>query len=270
MWFASIWIFSLRLPWPLGAEFFLRHLIDGDPASNTLSWRWVAGLHTRGKHYVARADNIRRYTEGRFDPAGLDEYPDSLEEERPPREQKLTPRRPSADGEVALLLHLDDLHPESLPLDGATVRRVGGLIAHAPDAAAQVLAADEAAMEDGLRRAAAHFGCEIQKFGPDWDRRAARRRPGRRSAPRPRRCRRIACGCAGTGTRRRGRSRPAASSSCARRFRGSWSSGKSSQPTSTTACLTWAGCPISPAMKCATSARAMRPLRQDFGSASTL
>ena len=49
MWFASIWIFTLRLPWVLGADFFMRHLIDGDPASNTLSWRWVAGLHTRGK-----------------------------------------------------------------------------------------------------------------------------------------------------------------------------------------------------------------------------
>ena len=55
MWFASIWIFTLRLPWALGADFFMRHLIDGDPASNTLSWRWVAGLHTRSKPYAARA-----------------------------------------------------------------------------------------------------------------------------------------------------------------------------------------------------------------------
>ncbi len=168
MWFASIWIFSLRLPWALGADFFLRHLLDGDPASNTLSWRWVAGLHTRGKHYVARADNIRRYTEGRFDPAGLDEYPDSLDEEKPPREEKLDPADPPPTGEVALLLHLDDLHPESLPLDGLTVRRVGGLIAHAPGASDQVRAADEAAMADGLARAAAHFGCEVRGFGPDW------------------------------------------------------------------------------------------------------
>ncbi len=168
MWFASIWIFSLRLPWALGADFFLRHLLDGDPASNTLSWRWVAGLHTRGKHYVARADNIRRYTEGRFDPAGLDEYPDSLDEEKPPREEKLAPADPPPTGEVALLLHLDDLHPESLPLDGLTVRRVGGLIAHAPGASDQVRAADEAAMADGLARAAAHFGCEVRGFGPDW------------------------------------------------------------------------------------------------------
>lgn len=71
MWLASIWIFTLRLPWELGADFFMRHLLDGDPASNTLSWRWVAGLHTKGKTYLARADNIEKYTEGRFRPLGL-------------------------------------------------------------------------------------------------------------------------------------------------------------------------------------------------------
>ena len=53
MWFASIWVFTLRLPWELGADFFVRHLLDGDPASNTLGWRWVAGLHTAGKTYLA-------------------------------------------------------------------------------------------------------------------------------------------------------------------------------------------------------------------------
>ena len=68
MWFASIWIFTLKLPWALGADFFLRHLLDGDPASNTLSWRWVAGLHTRGKTYLARPGNIETYTRGRFCP----------------------------------------------------------------------------------------------------------------------------------------------------------------------------------------------------------
>ena len=71
MWFASIWIFTLRLPWTLGADFFMRHLIDGDAASNTLSWRWVAGLQTIGKTYLARPDNIAKYTNGRFNPAGL-------------------------------------------------------------------------------------------------------------------------------------------------------------------------------------------------------
>ena len=70
MWFASIWIFTLRLPWVLGANFFLQHLLDGDPASNTLSWRWVAGIQTRGKTYLARSENISKYTQGRFDPKG--------------------------------------------------------------------------------------------------------------------------------------------------------------------------------------------------------
>ncbi|NNE87113.1 MAG: DNA photolyase [Silicimonas sp.] len=68
MWFASIWVFTLKLPWELGADFFLRHLLDGDPASNTLGWRWIAGLHTKGKAYQARVSNISKYTEGRFRP----------------------------------------------------------------------------------------------------------------------------------------------------------------------------------------------------------
>ena len=70
MWFASIWIFTLKLPWELGADFFLRNLLDGDPASNTCSWRWVGGLHTVGKTYLARPSNIEDYTGGRFQPAG--------------------------------------------------------------------------------------------------------------------------------------------------------------------------------------------------------
>ena len=61
MWFASIWIFSLNLPWQLGANFFMEHLLDGDPASNTLSWRWVAGIQTKGKNYLAKKNNIAKY-----------------------------------------------------------------------------------------------------------------------------------------------------------------------------------------------------------------
>ena len=61
MWFASIWIFTLNLPWELGANFFMEKLLDGDPASNTLSWRWVAGIQTKGKHYLARKNNIIKY-----------------------------------------------------------------------------------------------------------------------------------------------------------------------------------------------------------------
>ncbi|KMO18633.1 FAD-binding domain-containing protein [Methylobacterium platani] len=168
MWFASIWIFTLRLPWELGAAFFLRHLIDGDPASNTLSWRWVAGLHTRGKPYLARRDNIREFTEGRHDPAGLDEHAACLDEAMPPREVPLPPADAVPGGEVALLLHLDDLHPESLPLGNARVMRVAGLTASSEGAAEAVRAADTAAMADALARAGGHFGCPAEPLREGW------------------------------------------------------------------------------------------------------
>ena len=73
MWFASIWIFTLDLPWQLGAEFFLKHLYDGDAASNTLGWRWVAGIQTQGKHYLASEWNIKKFTNNRFQNIKLNE-----------------------------------------------------------------------------------------------------------------------------------------------------------------------------------------------------
>ena len=73
MWFASIWIFTLELPWQLGAEFFMKHLLDGDAASNTLGWRWVAGVQTQGKHYLASEWNINKFTNNRFKNIKLNE-----------------------------------------------------------------------------------------------------------------------------------------------------------------------------------------------------
>ncbi len=73
MWFASIWIFTLELPWQLGAEFFMQHLYDGDAASNTLGWRWVAGVQTQGKHYLASEWNIKKFTANRFNNINLNE-----------------------------------------------------------------------------------------------------------------------------------------------------------------------------------------------------
>ncbi len=73
MWFASIWIFTLELPWQLGAEFFMKHLFDGDSASNTLGWRWVAGIQTKGKYYSAQEWNIKKFTNDRFNRIKLNE-----------------------------------------------------------------------------------------------------------------------------------------------------------------------------------------------------
>ena len=132
MWFASIWIFTLGLPWTLGADFFLRHLVDADAASNTLSWRWVAGLQTVGKTYLATADNIARYTDGRFAPKGLAEEAAALVEalvEAPVGPAQPLPRLvPSAaDVPSLLLVTQEDLHPET------------GLLADPPTAAALVV-----------------------------------------------------------------------------------------------------------------------------------
>ena len=60
MWFAGYWVHVARLPWQLGAKFFQDHLLDFDPASNTLSWRWVAGLQTPGKTYLPRRYKYRK------------------------------------------------------------------------------------------------------------------------------------------------------------------------------------------------------------------
>jgi len=133
MWFASIWIFTLRLPWQLGAAFFADHLVDFDPASNTLSWRWVAGLHTRGKHYLARADNIARNTDGRFFPKGqLDETAQPLPPDAEPVRRPLRdlPTVPPLDmgRRIGLLVTSEDLS------GGAT------LVARRPAAAIAVLA----------------------------------------------------------------------------------------------------------------------------------
>lgn len=117
MWFASIWIFTLKLPWELGADFFLRHLLDGDPASNTLSWRWVGGLQTRGKTYLARADNIAAHTGERFNPQGqLAQEALPLDGPLPPLPRPIAPgpRLRDDGGRTGLLVFDDDVDVQGL------------------------------------------------------------------------------------------------------------------------------------------------------------
>lgn len=130
MWFASIWVYTLGLPWQLGADFFYRYLVDADPASNTLSWRWVCGLHTQGKTYLARAANIARYTDNRFNPEGqLAGSAPPLNESRvyrpssPPGEQTIPP-----EARFGLLVTEEDGCPESL-LDGRVPVSILGAVA---------------------------------------------------------------------------------------------------------------------------------------------
>lgn len=163
MWFASIWIFTFHLPWALGADFFLRHLLDGDAASNTLSWRWVAGLQTRGKTYLARPSNIAKYTDGRF-------APQALATDAPPLTGSDAPARhplPAADVvdpalRTGILLTPDDLSPGFLTADmgdvaaaAITSHRAAMSHLHLSD---QVLAWERAALEDAAQRWQDRFG----------------------------------------------------------------------------------------------------------------
>ena len=158
MWFASIWIFTLRLPWTLGADFFLRHLLDGDPASNTLSWRWVAGLQTVGKTYLARPDNIEKYTEGRFKPEGLADFAPPLDgAPHPPRGPLPVSDPIDLSDDVTLLLTEEDLSPGWL-LDRVTPRRtvvVQTTAARSPLAVSPMV---EEFAAGALRDCAARFG----------------------------------------------------------------------------------------------------------------
>ncbi len=65
---ASFLVKDLHLPWWWGARHFLRHLIDGDLASNNHGWQWVAGTGTDAAPYF-RVFNPTTQSE-KFDPRG--------------------------------------------------------------------------------------------------------------------------------------------------------------------------------------------------------
>ncbi|MFK7868439.1 MAG: FAD-binding domain-containing protein [Roseobacter sp.] len=167
MWFASIWIFTLQLPWSLGADFFLRHLLDGDPASNTLGWRWVAGLQTRGKTYLARPSNIAKFTNGRCIPPAGQLASEALPLEGPlaPAPRMIpSPTAPAPGKRTGLILHEDDLNP-GFVLDHVTPvttiylkSSVSGPLQPAP----HVAAFREAAAQDTMARWREKLGNDFQ------------------------------------------------------------------------------------------------------------
>lgn len=157
--FASIWIFTLNLPWQLGAELFWRQLLDACPAANTLSWRWVAGLHTQGKTYLARADLIRDLSGGRFAVAAplARNAPPLPPDAIPPLRELPAPERPDAQARTGLFVTTEDLSLETLDLSGIAAVAATTSIGGDPDPPKKAYA--EASLADGLARAATHFGC---------------------------------------------------------------------------------------------------------------
>jgi hypothetical protein len=125
MWFAAWWVHEARLPWQCGAAFFYRHLLDGDPASNTLSWRWVAGLQTPGKTYLARRSNLEKY----LAPGLLESLADGLTDfgnprallpepaSKPPITRRDLPlENLTSSPATGLWIHEEDLSVENSPL----------------------------------------------------------------------------------------------------------------------------------------------------------
>ncbi|MEY2885114.1 MAG: hypothetical protein RL490_2838 [Pseudomonadota bacterium] len=162
--FASIWIFTLGLPWQLGADFFYRHLLDACPASNTLSWRWVAGVQTLGKTYLARADIIRASSGGRFAvtaPLAREARP-IADAPVPPPSAIAPAARPDAALRTGLFLTTEDLSLETQPLPPVTALAATSRIGGTPGELKRAHA--ETALADGLARAAAHTGCAAERL----------------------------------------------------------------------------------------------------------
>ena len=63
MWLAAYVVHWRRVRWQAGARWFLQHLLDGDPASNNLSWQWVASSFSH-KPYIFNRANLERYSGG--------------------------------------------------------------------------------------------------------------------------------------------------------------------------------------------------------------
>jgi len=181
MWWASFWIHVEKLPWELGADFFFRYLLDADPASNTLSWRWVAGLQTPGKPYLVRLSNLEKYAPGylRGNGAGSDRIADgavtaSIAEEYIDIEKRPLPPYPTSieasTGRRGLWLHPDDLVPEIGPLADLAP---AGIFACISDQvynktyhlSQQRIDSLYVVLQNGLARAEAHYACPATLLG---------------------------------------------------------------------------------------------------------
>jgi deoxyribodipyrimidine photo-lyase len=60
MWLASYVVHLRKVHWRVGADWMLAHLLDGDLASNHLSWQWVAGTFS-SKPYLFNAENVDKF-----------------------------------------------------------------------------------------------------------------------------------------------------------------------------------------------------------------
>lgn len=81
MWLASYVVHLRKVHWRTGADWMFSHLLDGDLASNHLSWQWVAATFS-SKPYLFNAENVARYAPADWHCAGsvIDTSYEALEE----------------------------------------------------------------------------------------------------------------------------------------------------------------------------------------------
>jgi len=175
MWWASFWVHVEQLPWELGADFFFRHLLDADPASNTLSWRWVAGLHTPGKSYLVRLSNIEKYAPHYLagDSTGCERLADFSVVAKVPEDLDVPAASPLPEMPTSftpstkpfgIWLHPDDLVPEIGPLAGVAPTSIAACFGECVwretfQLSSRRIEGLKVVLRDALERAAAHFGC---------------------------------------------------------------------------------------------------------------
>ncbi|RFC46077.1 MAG: deoxyribodipyrimidine photo-lyase [Verrucomicrobia bacterium] len=183
MWWASFWVHVEQLPWELGADFFFRHLLDADPASNTLSWRWVAGLQTPGKTYLVRLSNLEKYAPSylRENATGSERLADDIVSARviqdtaTPGAQALVQYPTSfsqTSKRIGLWMHADDLSPEIGPLRDLAPAAIFSCISNSVYQAnyhlsSQRIASLHTVIRDGMERAQAHYGCPATVLAAD-------------------------------------------------------------------------------------------------------
>ena len=131
MWLASYLVHWRKVAWQAGARWFLVHWLDGDPASNNLSWQWVASTFSN-KPYFFNRENLERYTGGlycrtcpllgRCDFEGSYESlasrlfqelqgPDEVRPSLTERVEEIATPTASVEGKTIVWVHQDDLNP---------------------------------------------------------------------------------------------------------------------------------------------------------------
>jgi deoxyribodipyrimidine photo-lyase len=69
MWLASYLVHLRKVEWQVGADWLYSHLLDGDLASNHLSWQWVAATFS-AKPYLFNAENVAKYAPANWHSVG--------------------------------------------------------------------------------------------------------------------------------------------------------------------------------------------------------